>query len=120
VTSRGTAHATLALALGGLLLLAVHPVSRFYPACPIYEHFHVLCPGCGATRALAALLRGDLAAAWRMNALFLLALPFLAWYGVRSFRLAVQPEPFVWPRTSSALLYVCASMTLLFTVVRNL
>jgi len=120
MSQRWVAHGGFALVASGLVLLAVHPASRFYPACPVYEYLHVLCPGCGATRALAALLRGDVAMAWRMNALFIVALPFLAWYGARSFRLAMQDAVFAWPRVSSGVLGIFAGVALLFTVTRNL
>ncbi|HTS29407.1 MAG TPA: DUF2752 domain-containing protein [Bryobacteraceae bacterium] len=56
------------------------PPSRyaFYPPCPIHAVFGVLCPGCGATRALAALLEGDWAKAARMNLLAVASAPGLA------------------------------------------
>jgi hypothetical protein len=44
--------------------------------------FHLLtglhCPGCGLTRALHALAQGDVARAWAMHPLLLLALPLVA------------------------------------------
>ena len=44
--------------------------------------FHVItglhCPGCGLTRLLHALAHGDLARAWSMNPLAMIALPLLA------------------------------------------
>jgi hypothetical protein len=95
---RQKANTALATALCGLVLLAVHPASRFYPACPIYEHFHLLCPGCGATRALAALLRADLTTAWHMNSLFVCALPFALFFAARAYRRRAPPPlsgPFV-------------------------
>jgi Protein of unknown function (DUF2752) len=50
----------------------------FYPACP----FHTLtgwdCPGCGSTRALAALLHGELLRALSLNPLLPLCLLALA------------------------------------------
>jgi hypothetical protein len=44
--------------------------------------FHVItglhCPGCGLTRTLHALVHGDIARAWSMNPLAMIALPLLA------------------------------------------
>jgi hypothetical protein len=120
MTPRSTAYAVMGAVLGGMVLLAVHPVSRFYPACPVYAWFHVLCPGCGATRALTALLRGDLVTAWRRNALFVVAVPFLVWYGGGSFWLAVRAQRIVEPRIPSAVLCVSAVVTVIFTLGRNL
>jgi hypothetical protein len=71
-------------ALGAGVLLRFPPaLSRFYPRCPVYEIFHLQCPGCGATRALAALLHGRFAEALHLNALFTLLLPFAVAYCAR-------------------------------------
>ncbi|HVZ93849.1 MAG TPA: DUF2752 domain-containing protein, partial [Phycisphaerales bacterium] len=37
------------------------------PPCPTHEYLGFYCPGCGSTRGIACLLRGDLAGAWRFN-----------------------------------------------------
>ena len=45
--------------------------------CPVWKLTGLLCPGCGVTRMCLALLRLDVAAAWRANAALLLALSLL-------------------------------------------
>jgi len=63
------------------------------PACPVYAMFHVLCPGCGGTRALMALLRGNLGAAWRLNALVVCEIPLGLGYVLAGiWRRGVWPE----------------------------
>lgn len=47
------------------------------PACPLYSLTGFFCTGCGATRALHALLHGDLLRAISMNVLLVIALPVL-------------------------------------------
>ncbi len=72
-------HAQIALtaaflfAAGGALLLLHFPPEQysFYPQCPIHTYLHLQCPGCGATRALAALLHGRLTEAFHLNALLI-------------------------------------------------
>ena len=58
---------TLAVLAGAFLLwrfvLGEPTVSR----CWIWEHWHVYCPGCGGTRALMALARGQLGQALRYH-----------------------------------------------------
>src|SRR3954447_20165 len=48
----------------------------FYPRCALYETTGLLCPGCGSLRAIHQLLHGHLAAAFQLNALLVLGLPF--------------------------------------------
>jgi hypothetical protein len=74
---RGLANALLAGAALGCAALVRWPpgLGGLYPACPIHLWFGVECPGCGATRALAALLHGRLTEAMHLNALFVLLLP---------------------------------------------
>ncbi len=82
------APALFASMLAALAFLAVvlvrFPPDRYaiYPVCPIYHYLHLQCPGCGTTRALAALLHGHIAEAFHLNPfttlLLPLALPYMA------------------------------------------
>ena len=75
---------TAALLAAGISTLLLHfPPDQysFYPQCPIHAYLHLQCPGCGATRALAALLHGQLADALHLNALLVaVVLPAAAIY----------------------------------------
>ena len=66
----------------GLLVLFRPWQYGFYPVCPIHRWTGLLCPGCGGTRALAALLRGQWAQAWQWNQLLVAGLPMAIAYGV--------------------------------------
>jgi len=46
-------------------------IQALSPGCYLRRLSGWLCPGCGGTRALFELLRGDWAASWRMNPLLL-------------------------------------------------
>jgi len=52
-----------------------------YPPCYFHYFTGWHCPGCGATRSVGALVRGDVEQAFAYNVLFMLFLPLLA-YGV--------------------------------------
>jgi uncharacterized protein DUF2752 len=89
---RGKTIAAAAMAAFALVVGVVYHFSPaeygFYPRCPFYAATHLLCPGCGATRAFYWLLHGDLRAAWHYNALFTALVPFLAgWFAFCCYRL---------------------------------
>jgi hypothetical protein len=110
-----TTRIGLAALLAGAALLILFPPDRFgfYPRCPIFEATGLLCPGCGATRALAALLRGNLSSAWKLNALIVSLLPFAAAMAV----LRICGKPMRIPRAAWATL---ALVTTFFAIFRNL
>ncbi|MGW9634864.1 DUF2752 domain-containing protein [Nocardiopsis alba] len=82
--SLGRVHpATWPLGLGAVGLVGVvllHTVDPnqpgFYPGCPWLALTGTFCPGCGTTRALAALTHLDVLGALSMNPLLMLFLPF--------------------------------------------
>lgn len=69
VPRRGKTDAA-AVVCAGILAAAV--VLAFRPlegvvACPSVRWFGAVCPGCGLTRAFAAIARGDFRAAWELH-----------------------------------------------------
>jgi len=104
--------------------------SGVFPPCPVHYLTGWYCPGCGSLRALHQLLHGNLRAAWAMNPLTVLLLPFLT-YGLASYALdeirgsgmrssvPARPRlpqlflPAVWIRA------LCAAI-ILFGIARNL
>jgi hypothetical protein len=72
--------------LGGLLpvLLLGSLVVIDIPLCPAKNLFGVPCPGCGLTRATAALLGGDWSAAFALHPLFPVIVPLVAWTVLRT------------------------------------
>jgi hypothetical protein len=116
------AHALFAAAIliGATLLFDPPGHASFYPACPIHQYLGILCPGCGATRALAALLHGRFAEAVRLNVLFVLLLPALLALAIESYRRALRSGSFRWPQPPAAALYTTLAAAAIFTVARNL
>ena len=115
------ANYVLGLALlGGTVLYSFPPQEyHFYPVCPFYAVTHLLCPGCGGTRALYQLLHGNPEEAFRMNALVTLAAPvvvawFLYWYSAVMLERRLPPIRLHW--SAIAVLLV---VTGIFVVVRN-
>ena len=85
------------LAIWGLLVAgAVYVFSfepgktGFFPLCPFRLLTGLTCPGCGSTRAMHQLLHGHIQAAFMLNPLFVIALPFLFYALLRHTAFALQ------------------------------
>lgn len=67
--------------VGAVILHTVDPNEPGgpYPSCPWLSLTGTFCPGCGTTRALAALTHMDLVGAASMNLLLVLCLPYLVY-----------------------------------------
>jgi hypothetical protein len=111
----------LAVAAAAWVLLRFPPISsRFYPRCPIFFWLHRYCPGCGGTRAIAALLHGRLNEAMQWNAMVVLFFPFAAVFLALTYQRAMKATPFLWPTIPGSLLKLSLVLIGIFTVVRNL
>jgi len=104
----------------GMLLRFPPAVYSFYPRCPVHEYLHLQCPGCGSTRALAALLHGHVAEALHFNALFAVLLPFLAGYAAVCGYRAWKAVAFRWPQPPRMAVYGVLVVAVVFMVARNL
>ena len=69
------ASAVLTTAIAAVVFLFDPVRSSFYPVCIFHRLTGLDCPICGATRALHALLHGELREAFAFNPLFVLSLP---------------------------------------------
>ena len=110
-----------ALALvGGATIFFFNPAKYgFYPICLFHQITGLNCPGCGATRALYALVHGNLATAMRDNALLVCALAGLilrvGWVVITKGTSVPAGEFF-----PAKLLWLALVVTLVFAVLRNL
>ena len=118
---RCIANAWLSSTLLMCAALLFCPLTRtsLYPACPIHQYLGIDCPGCGATRALIALLHGHPVQALRLNALFVLLLPIALACAIETYRRAIRAESFSWPNPPRVVIYATLAVTVIFTVARN-
>lgn len=86
----GVLLAVIGLGSAAVLYFFNPATNGFYPVCRFHQLTGLNCPGCGTTRACHALLHGDLSAAFRDNALFVLSLPALllrgGWLAIARYR----------------------------------
>jgi len=109
------------VALAITILMCFPPAQNsFYPQCPIYEFLHLQCPGCGATRAVAALLHGHFAEALHFNPLATLLLPFIVAYSILWYRHFLQRKAHSIPQPPPAVIYAGLTLAIAFAVIRNL
>ncbi len=120
-TTMRTAASLAIIALSAIVLL-YYPPDRynFYPRCPIFLYLHLQCPGCGSTRALAALLHGHLREALHFNALTTLLLPLVVLYIAPVYPSLWRQNSINWPRPGNGIIYAVLTLTFAFTILRNL
>ena len=92
-----------------LLIPPGSPHAKWLPRCMFHQLTGLYCPGCGATRALSAMLHCDLKSSLHNN---LLLFPLLALIAV----LIVKPEISLKRPVAVAIIAV----VLLFTILRNI
>ncbi|MCF7675935.1 MAG: DUF2752 domain-containing protein [Akkermansiaceae bacterium] len=111
----------LVLAVALWWLRAQGAGAPWLPGCSFHRLTGLHCPGCGMTRAMAAILRGDLAAAFRCNPVGLVLLPLALvgllpeWLGwVRGRRLAFRWHP------GARGAWLLVGLIIAFWILRNL
>lgn len=110
-----------AMAAAVAVLRVYDPASSgIFPPCPLHYLTGLYCPGCGSLRAMHQLLHGNLRAAWAMNPLTCVLLPFLT-YGLasealRRVRGRGLPQVFL----PAASIRVLCGLIIVFGIVRNL
>jgi hypothetical protein len=110
---------TVAGAALSMLYFFQTSVFHIYPHCPFYALLHIECPGCGATRAMSALLHGEFLQAMRFNALLIFALPLMLGYAGETCRRSLREDRWSLPPVPGWAAQSLVALTLIFMVARN-
>ncbi len=100
--------------------------SVYFPQCPSYKYFGIECPGCGSQRALHHLLNGKFGAAFKVNPILVLAIPYLGillWLEVH-FRLkggyTTTLRKIRDVMCGKWAIYTIVAILILYTIIRNI
>ena len=118
---RSTVIGVWLLLLAGAAYLFVFEPGRsgFFPACPFRLLTGFTCPGCGTTRALHQILHGHFAAAFMLNPLLLVAIPFLLFAFLRYSVIVMRGGVPAQNRLPPPYIYALFFIVLSFWIFRN-
>lgn len=113
------ALAVSAVVLCLFVYFSLDPAKTPFPRCPFKMLTGLNCPGCGSQRALHQLLHFHILEALRYNALFVLALPLLAFLAFAEIFKERFPRLYL-ASISPILSWSILSVVLIWFVVRNI
>ena len=106
------------LAAGCALLYFFNPAAHgFFPVCMFHRVTGLNCPGCGGLRAVHQLLHGHLATAFRLNPLFIVAIPVGIVFVLRALLKKSPREIFLF---QPMWLWIGLAVIIAFGIARNL
>ena len=107
------------LGAGAMVFFFNPSTHSFFPTCMFHAATGLYCPGCGATRALYALLHGNFLLALKDNALFMATLLVLAGWSARFIFRRSKRQPVTFS-LSPNFLWGFLVVAVVFAVLRNL
>ena len=104
----------------GFIYFAVDPASsNVFPRCTFLTLTGYKCPGCGSQRAIHALLHGDVAEAFKYNAMLLVSIPWIALCLYAESQRVRNPRLYV-RLNAPLLIWLFLAMVLIWWLLRNI
>ena len=118
---RSTVITIWSLLLAGSVYLYVFEPGKtgLFPPCLFRALTGLTCPGCGSTRAMHQIVHGHFAAAFMLNPLFLLAIPFLLYALIRYSVSVMRGEIPRGNRLPASYIYALFVIVVSFWIFRN-
>ena len=112
--------AGLVMLVLGFIYYALDPsTSDAFPRCSFLSLTGYKCPGCGGQRAVHALLNGDVAGAFRFNALLMIAVPWMGLCLFAESRRTRNPRLYV-RLNPELLMWLFLALSLSWWLLRNI
>lgn len=93
--------------------------TEFFPPCFSYTFFHINCPGCGTTRAVLALLDGNILLSLRQNITPIASILIAVWLYIEFlFRVFEKKPPFTLLKMKY--LYLAIVFFIAYGILRNI
>jgi hypothetical protein len=93
--------------------------SNFFPKCPFLLLTGLKCPGCGSQRAIHALLKGDVIAAIRFNAMMVAFIPLIIVLLYAEFQRTRKPKLYLLVN-SNVIVWTIFTIVIGWWILRNI
>lgn len=93
----------------------------FYIPCLFHKLTNLYCPGCGITRCIVSLLKGNISEAFKYNQLAFILLPFLTVYFIYKIYLYLtNSQDKIIKKIPNIIWIILLIITILFGILRNI
>lgn len=107
------------LILLSFYLIQSHFTHKFIP-CIFHEVTGLYCPGCGVTRMILSLLKGDIIQAFYYNQLLFISLPFFLILIINNFIAQIKNKTPIYKKIPNKIYIFYIILLLLFMILRNI
>ena len=103
-----------------LIYILVGEKIKFYIPCPIKSLTGFYCPGCGITRMILSILKGDLYQAFRYNPLVFILMPFIIFYFLEINISKLYNKKSICKKVPDYVFYIIIAVLVVYGILRNI
>lgn len=93
---------------------------NIYIPCLFHKITNLYCPGCGVTRMIISLLKGNLYQAFRYNMLIFILTPFLMFFIFDHIISRKKQRDALYEKISNSIWYILIIVLVIFGIIRNI
>lgn len=91
-----------------------------YIPCLFHKATDLYCPGCGITRMIVSMFKGEFYQAFRYNMVMFVLFPFFIFFIVDYLFSVIKKKDALFRKIPSIILYILIGILILFAVLRNI